>query len=606
MAQSKQDRLRSVTAASIRALSGHVRGDVSYQTSAIALQPGQARISHSADNQPHIRMPDLDDNHTSALRGAGDSAALHLRHHDPAIHQRHKPTERGYHLLYDMLEQVRCEAVGSQHLKGVQSNITKAIETHCQTRGYADPGKSVAVPMEEGIALIAAEQLCHITLDKTATAAANEWRDWLARRNVQWNQLQSAMGNQDDFSILSRAVIEQINSHIPRDGSDTSTPDAEQNQQQDQHGEDTDEQGEETAQARQHMTQSIEMDGEDTPKGVETEGAAHDEAEEEGGDTPAPAEYTPQDHESDAHASYAAYTTQYDEIVDAKNLSDDQELERLRALLDNQLEPYQTLITRMANRLQRLLMAKQQRSWLFDQDDGWLDTRRLARIIADPNTQSTYKQEKETDFRDTCVSLLIDNSGSMRGRPIAVAALTTDILARTLERCGLKVEILGFTTSAWKGGQSRQEWMTANRPEKPGRLNDLRHIIYKAADTPWRRSRFNLGLMLKEGLLKENIDGEALQWAAKRLMRRAEERKILMIISDGAPVDDSTLSANHSDILETHLRTVIGDLEGKSPIDLLAIGIGHDVSRYYKRAVTIRDSADLGEVMINELSDLFT
>ena len=305
------------------------------------------------------------------------------------------------------------------------------------------------------------------------------------------------------------------------------------------------------------------------------------------------------------HGRYVVYTTEFDEETDAEDLADPHELARLRALLDRQLASHQAIITKLANRLQRKLMAKQQRTWQFDLEEGILDAARLARIIANPNVPLTFKQEKQTEFRDTVVTLLIDNSGSMRGRPIAIAAMTADIVARTLERCGVKVEILGFTTRAWKGGKSRDLWMAQGRPVNPGRLNDIRHIIYKAADAPMRRTRRNLGLMLKEGILKENIDGEALVWAHNRLAERPEQRKILMVISDGAPVDDSTLSANPANFLELDLRNVIEWIEERSGIELTAIGIGHDVTRYYKKALTITDADELAQALASQLEGLF-
>ncbi len=302
---------------------------------------------------------------------------------------------------------------------------------------------------------------------------------------------------------------------------------------------------------------------------------------------------------------YKAFTTKYDEVVDAAELCEPEELQRLRDYLDKQLQNLSSVVARLANRLQRRLMAQQSRSWEFDLEEGVLDTARLPRIIIDPQQPLSFKHEKDMEFRDTVVTLLIDNSGSMRGRPITVAATCADILARTLERCGVKVEILGFTTRAWKGGQSREAWLQAGKPPNPGRLNDLRHLIYKSADAPWRRARKNLGLMMREGLLKENIDGEALDWAHQRLLGRPEQRKILMMISDGAPVDDSTLSVNSGNYLERHLRYVIEEIETRSPVELIAIGIGHDVTRYYRRAVTIVDAEELGGAMTEKLAELF-
>ena len=610
MQQDEKDRFREATASSLRALSGDHNAAIDITAMPAALTPGQERIRRVRGNhgtvKSHIRMPDAERREDCpAMRGSGDAAALFLRHHDPLTHHSHRPEGGTQAALYDLLEQMRCEATGAKNLRGVQANLAAAMEDHCRKRGYANPEKPVAVPLHDAIGLIAAQELGGIALPALAQSAADEWRAWLDRRNPDWSGLRETLADQARFAKLSREMIDHIQTQIPRDGGETAPPQAEQTQQPDNGG------GDDPAQEQgQAMTQSLSQAGmSEHGDGEEHQAQSAVEAEDDGqqGENGNKAEASRRNAASDAdERGYHAYCKDFDEQIEATKLADLEELQRLRALLDGQLEPYQTLIARMANRLQRLLLAKQQRAWEFDVDDGWLDTRRLARMVADPTLPTSYKREKETDFRDSCISLLIDNSGSMRGRPIAVAALTTDILARTLERCGLKVEILGFTTATWKGGQSRGRWMEEGRPPAPGRLNDLRHIIYKAADMPMRRARLNLGLMLKEGLLKENIDGEALQWAAKRLLRRPEERKILMVISDGAPVDDSTLSANPSDILESHLKTVVGQLQSDPRLTLMAIGIGHDVSRYYARAMTIRDSADLGEVMIEELSTLFS
>ena len=342
------------------------------------------------------------------------------------------------------------------------------------------------------------------------------------------------------------------------------------------------------------------MESADAPSAEYPEESDAGESEEASENRPAPS--GPADRRG---PDYKAYAAKFDEVVNAEDLCEPEELQRLRDYLDKQLQNLSSVVARLANRLQRRLMAQQNRSWEFDLEEGMLDTARLPRIIIDPQQPLSFKREKEMDFRDTVVTLLIDNSGSMRGRPITVAASCADILARTLERCGVKVEILGFTTRAWKGGQSREAWLQAGKPANPGRLNDLRHLIYKPADAPWRRARKNLGLMMREGLLKENIDGEALDWAHQRLVGRPEQRKILMMISDGAPVDDSTLSVNSGNYLERHLRYVIEEIETRSPVELIAIGIGHDVTRYYRRAVTIVDAEELGGAMTEKLAELF-
>lgn len=359
----------------------------------------------------------------------------------------------------------------------------------------------------------------------------------------------------------------------------------------------------ETSQAEMQDAQSLDMDD---MQSIGAEAMGDQLPDDDGMNAGSPKEFeTPSYFLDDRTHTYGAYTAEFDEIVEATKLATTEELKTLRVQLDDQLKPLQALTGKLANRLQRILLARQQRQWRFDLEEGTLNTARLARIIADPTIPVTYKQEIETDFQDTVLTLLIDNSGSMRGRPITVAALTADILARTLERCGVKVEVLGFTTANWKGGQSRRQWTEAGRSPNPGRLNDIRHIVYKGADAPLRRNRNNLALMLKEGILKENIDGEALVWAFKRLKSRKEDRKIIMVISDGAPVDDSTLSANEAGYLERDLHHVIQGIEKQSDVELTAIGIGHDVSKYYKNAVTIRDVTELPTVMMNELATLF-
>lgn len=608
MQQTDKDRLYGATSSTLRALSGNRRAQADMAAIAPALTPGGQRLRHVRDNHgtttPHMRVPEVQEaKDIPAHRGSADSAALFLRHHDAATHAENRPAGGAQAALYDVMEQMRCDALGAKNMAGVRANLRAAMEDYCIKQGYGNPNKAVAVPVHDALGLLAAEEFGLGPLPETANIAAGEWRDWLARRNLDWDGLKDALSDQAAFSELSRSLIEKIQTSIPKDGNEAAPADAEQNQQPDtpnmHEGEDAENDGQ-----TQSLIQGDSADGDNTQE-QSIQGGTDMEEDAPGAEGQAPQEGQPKTTITVREDAYHVYTKEYDEQVDASKLATQEELQRLRALLDGQLEPYQTLIARMANRLQRLLLAKQQRAWEFDVEDGWLDTKRLARMIANPTVPTSYKREKETDFRDSCITLLIDNSGSMRGRPIAIAALTTDILARTLEQCGLKVEILGFTTGAWKGGQARQQWMAADRPPAPGRLNDLRHIIYKGADMPMRRARLNLGLMLKEGLLKENIDGEALQWAAKRLLKRPEERKILMVISDGAPVDDSTLSANASDILETHLKQVVTGLEADPHMTLMAIGIGHDVSRYYTRAMTIRDSADLGEVMIEELSSLF-
>jgi len=417
------------------------------------------------------------------------------------------------------------------------------------------------------------------------------------------------LADQAAFARLARKVISDLGY------GDQLGDDPDQDDSEEEAGEDQAEDSPENAGSEEQDSDETEASPDQTQEEQQDQSQAQvtmeDSADMEQGDETelpegeAPLEPPPPAPHSDADPAYTVYTTDFDEEIRAEDLAEPAELERLRAYLDQQLEPLKGAVSRLANKLQRRLQAQQNRSWLFDLEEGTLDAGRLARVVANPTTPLSFKQEKDTEFRDTCVTLLLDNSGSMRGRPISIAAICADVLARTLERCSVKVEILGFTTRAWKGGQSRERWLAQGRPQQPGRLNDLRHIIYKGADAPWRRARPNLGLMMKEGLLKENIDGEALEWAHRRMMARPEARRILMVISDGAPVDDSTLSVNPASFLEKHLRDVIAMVERKKAVELIAIGIGHDVTRYYNRAVTITDVEQLAGAMTEQLASLF-
>jgi cobaltochelatase CobT len=419
------------------------------------------------------------------------------------------------------------------------------------------------------------------------------------------DRLAALIDDQHAFAKLAKTILTELDMNSASE-LDESPEESGEDQEQDETPQEQDpgEESESPQQDPSRSEQSEQSQGDETVEMDSSEEPAGDEQESDEGDGPKAARPQVQDNGA-IEPAYKAFTTAHDQIVDADELCDPEELTRLRAYLDQQLETLSSIVARLANRLQRRLLAQQSRAWTFDLEEGMLDAARLTRVIVDPTAPLSFKQEEETDFRDTVVTLLIDNSGSMRGRPIMVAAVCADILARTLERCGVKTEILGFTTQAWKGGKSREDWLAAGKPAAPGRLNDLRHIVYKAADAPWRRARKNLGLMMREGLLKENIDGEALLWAHQRIAMRPEERRILMVISDGAPVDDSTLSVNSGHYLERHLRAVISEIETRSPVELLAIGIGHDVTRYYRRAVTIVDVEQLGGVLVEQLAALF-
>jgi len=552
---------------------------------------------------------DLKSDDVKAVRGAADALALRLRYHDDATHLRAMPRGRTARQIFDVVEQARVEALGGSIMAGVAANLTSALDQRCRARGYEHISSSEEVPVAESVGLLMREHLTGEPLPKSAQAAADLWRPWFESRvSGRLDELADNLQDQAVFADLLKDLIEGLE----LDDEDSDEPDdAELQSETEQDQDDAGEPGSAQSGEQADGESSVEADAESSDDADISEmmdadaeasaGEGDDDADDSGRRRMQPGE----GEGGHGEPPYKTYSTEFDEVVHASDLCDLDELTRLRQQLDQQLAHMQSTISKLANRLQRRLMARQIRAWQFDLDDGMLDTGRLSRVVTNPMHPLSYKQEKETRFRDTVVTLLIDNSGSMRGRPILVAAMSADILARTLERCGVKVEILGFTTRAWKGGESRERWLAEGRPRNPGRLNDLRHIIYKSADEPWRRARRNLGLMQREGLLKENIDGEALIWAHDRMIGRPEERRILMVISDGAPVDDSTLSVNPRNYLEQHLREVIREIETYSSVELLAIGIGHDVTRYYHRAVTLTDAEQLGGTMTEKLAELF-
>jgi len=589
------DLLKRVTAAAVKAVSER-------QGLTVTFASGSAQSAGVSGDTVRLPGPQrqITRDGVARLRGLADAAAVRLCYHDAGLHRRLMPAGHGAREVFEVIEQVRVETLGSRRLAGVADNLAALLEQRC--RGYAEVSERDETQLGAAVGLLLREKLSGEALPADAAPMMAAWRGWLEERiGLQLGDLGDRVADQDAFS---RAVIEVIRAldlidedEEPEDGRDED--DEEQENQQDQ------------PQSADGQAQADGALSSDDSAG-DDENASADADEQmmagDGDEQPAgPTRWHPYWPENlgPAESAYKAYTTAFDEVVEAANLCETDELQRLRVQMDQQLSHLQGVVARLANRLQRHLMAKQTRSWDFNLEEGLLDSGRLARVVVDPLHPLSFKRERETDFRDTVVTLLIDNSGSMRGRPITVAALSADILARTLERCAVKVEILGFTTRAWKGGQSREKWVRDAKPKEPGRLNDLRHIVYKAADTPWRRARRNLGLMLREGLLKENIDGEALLWAHSRLLARTEQRRILMVISDGAPVDDATLSANAGNYLEQHLREVIGWIETRSPVELTAIGIGHDVTRYYRRAVTIVDVEDLGGTMMQNLTQLF-
>ncbi len=550
------------------------------------------------------------------VRGHADSMALKLALHNANLHRKMAPGSDASRAVFDAVEQARVEAIGARRMLGVASNLSAKLEDQYHRGDYDDITDKADAPLEDAVAMMVRERLTGLKPPKPARKIVELWRDFIEQKAGK--DLDGLVGSIEDQQKFARAVQKmltsldmaeqsQFNDQQDDDDDNSSDPDNDQQESQGEQDQDQSQEGmdlQETDEANEDL-QDGAMEESDAPSSD-----MQDEMDDGDSEEPAEAKRPPQTGAGDPRITeYKAFTNKFDEEIGAEELCDPEELERLRSYLDKQLSHLQGIVGRLANRLQRRLMAQQNRSWDFDLEEGYLDPSRLTRVVIDDMRGTfsplSFKREKDTNFRDTVVTLLLDNSGSMRGRPITVAATCADILARTLERCGVKVEILGFTTKQWKGGQAREAWLQGGKPPQPGRLNDLRHIIYKSADAPWRRSRKNLGLMMREGLLKENIDGEALDWAHKRLLARSEQRKILMMISDGAPVDDSTLSVNPGNYLERHLRGIIEEIEMRSPVELLAIGIGHDVTRYYRRAVTIVDAEELGGVMTEKLAELF-
>ncbi|RLQ89566.1 cobaltochelatase subunit CobT [Notoacmeibacter ruber] len=601
-----QDGFKRSVSATVRAMSGERELEVSFSRDKPALVGNRARLPDLPKKASGIDL--------SITRGVGDSMALRKACHDERLHVRLAPEGRQARAVYDAVEAARCDSIGANRMPGVADNIGAMVEDRCQKSNFSAASSRDDVPVEEAVALMVRERLTGRPLPQAAESAVSLWRDWVEEKSEgRLDTLLDSIESQDDFArsirelLVSMEMAEELSDEMDdeSDQSEDEESEPEPQDSEDEGGEQSE--GEQDAEADASEEEGDPQDSEQTEM-AEASDAEFDEDEEGEDEADTPGETRRENDVFSDIASefdYKAFTTAFDEEVAADELCDQEELERLRAFLDKQIGNMQRVVSRLANRLQRRLMAQQNRSWDFDLEEGYLDPARLSRIIMDPMQPLSFKQERDTNFRDTVVTLLIDNSGSMRGRPITVAATCADILARTLERCGVSVEVLGFTTRAWKGGSSREEWLKSGKPPSPGRLNDLRHIIYKSADMPWRRAKTNLGLMMREGLLKENIDGEALIWAHQRLLQRHEQRKIMMMISDGAPVDDSTLSVNSGNYLEKHLRAVIERVETRSPVELLAIGIGHDVTRYYRRAVTIVDVEELAGAMTEQLAALF-
>ena len=591
------------------------------ETTKVMADDAELSVTYSVDppgsTNDSIRLPQvsrrLTEQEVRLARGTADALALRHKFHDVSTFDRYVPQGQMARDIYDAMETARCEAVGARAMPGTHTNIDAKIENEALRQGFGDIREASQAPLATAAGYLVRHLATGRDLPPDAANVMNLWRDFIeGQTGGNLGSIEEILADQAEFAKFTRKIIQDLGygdqlgddpDFEDEDAEDQAEADEDQDDQPDSSGEDDD--AEEQDDANPEQSQDKQQDASTAQVSMDDMADSDMGEEMELPEGEAPLEPPAPQPVSDADPQYMVYRTEFDEEIRAEDLADPQELERLRAYLDQQLEPLKGAVSRLANKLQRRLQAQQNRSWEFDLEEGTLDAWRLARVIANPTTPLSFKVEKDTEFRDTCVTLLLDNSGSMRGRPISIAAICADVLARTLERCSVKVEILGFTTRAWKGGQSREEWLAEGRPQGPGRLNDLRHIIYKSADAPWRRARPNLGLMMKEGLLKENIDGEALEWAHRRMAVRHESRKILMVISDGAPVDDSTLSVNPANYLEKHLRDVIAMVEKRRQVELLAIGIGHDVTRYYDRAVTITDVEQLAGAMTEQLAALF-
>jgi cobaltochelatase CobT len=602
--QSPLDRFRTVLAGATRAIAEDPEAEVVFASDASGQSPGKvARVVSPG--------PSLEPRLVAEARGAADAIALRLKHHDLRLHASRAPaSDSDARAVFDALEQARVESLGARSMDGIRANLNDLAEARVRLDAITRARTAEEVPLATAVALLARQRLTGEPPPQAAKAGLDLVAPWIEEKaGAELDALALTIDDQSAFATLSRRLLEDLDLAVEEPSDQEPDEGGDEGQGEDEGPDETDDSETQDADGSGDM----EMRSDEAERDEGEDESADSEADTEEGEATSAQEGADQARANalrrnwaeEPVTDYRPFTTRFDEMVSAGELCDDDELGRLRAYLDQQMTSLGGVVTRLANRLQRRLMAQQARSWDFDQEEGLLDAARLARVIVSPAHSLSYKIEKDTEFKDTVVSLLIDNSGSMRGRPISIAATCADVLARTLERCGVQTEILGFTTRGWKGGQSREMWLSEGRPPHPGRLNDLRHILYKRADEPYRHARKGLGLMMREGLLKENIDGEALLWAHARLLARPEERRILLVISDGAPVDDSTASANGGTYLERHLRQVIGWIEGRSSVELAAIGIGHDVTRYYSRAVTIMDAEQLGGALIEQLAALF-
>ncbi len=587
----------------VRAIAGHADIDVAFAAGAPEYTANHVQLPEPS------RVPSQRE--IAVIRGWADSFALTAGCHDAKVHNKLVPSAGPARLVFEAAERARVEALGANRMPGMARNLTARIEDQYAHGRYAQVKTRADAPLEDAVALMIRERLTGLPPPDSAKALVDVWRASIEQRGSKvLARLDTLSEDQESFGRLMRDLLRALD--LTDDNVQTDRDENDSEDENDKDGSDGEteasEDGEEGSSDQRGEEGNADGELAETQETSEMSGAEDldnmlDDLEQV--ETPEPWRPNTSVLDNPEAFGYKVFTREFDEEIAADQLSSPEELERLRAYLDRELRALSSVVARLANRLQRRLLAQQNRAWDFDLEEGTLDAARLTRVIIDPMHALSFKHERDTDFRDTVVTLLLDNSGSMRGRPIMVAACCADILARTLERCGVKVEILGFTTRAWKGGQAREQWLAAGKPQGPGRLNDLRHIIYKTADAPWRRAKRSLALMMREGLLKENIDGEALAWAHRRLLARPEQRRILMMISDGAPVDDSTLSVNSGSYLEQHLRQVIEEIETRSPVELIAIGIGHDVTRYYRRAVTITDPSELAGAMTDKLVELF-
>ncbi|MET0587173.1 MAG: cobaltochelatase subunit CobT [Novosphingobium sp.] len=594
------DRFKTVLAGASRALAHDAEVEVNWTADAPSASGNNFRVPMPGRSLPKAQAMEA--------RGFADSFALKLRHHNEALHTRYAPTEPVARACYDAVELVRYEALGSKNYAGIRENLDAALMVRIGADPITRAANADEVPVQAALALLLREHLTGQPIPEAARPGVEMLRSWIEERaGADFDALALSIDDQKNFQSRALDMLQHLEltraEQIEQPPEDSDELDGDEETEEDEKGDSSGEEQQPSEMAAEPSEGDENAEGE--AEGETAEDMQEADSGEEGEEGMLPVRPNRPWTDLPSSFDYKVFTTAFDEVVAANELCDEDELTRLRAYLDAQLKGLQGIVTRLANRLQRRLMAQQNRSWDFDQEEGLLDAARLARVVISPGHSLSYKIERDVEFKDTVVTLLIDNSGSMRGRPISIAAISADVLARTLERCGVKTEILGFTTRAWKGGQGREAWLANGKPAHPGRLNDLRHIIYKKAEEPWRHARRNLGLMMREGLLKENIDGEALLWAHARLLARPEDRRILMVISDGAPVDDSTLSVNSAGYLEAHLRKVIDWIERQSPVQLVAIGIGHDVTRYYRRAVTIMDVEQLGGTMIEQLAGLF-